>query len=223
MVRGDLRRQAGHRHRQLVERGHALQRPPAGPGRARETRRAGRRRLPAGVPDDFPGRVLPLAHVHVLPQSHVDGRRGDDPRAAHRRRGAHVRLRQDHPGHAHGRGVGRSAGHPADGRAATQGQLARRRTRLLHRLPPLLVGTARRDDHAGRVRLHGGGHLQVSGTLHGDGYGFHDGRNHGSPRHDPARAARPFPARMRAAAPWPRPPGDARSAWSKRERVPPRS
>ena len=81
-----------------------------------------------GFPLEFPtislGEFFLSPTSHVLPQSHVNGRRGDDSRAAHRRRGAVVRLRQDHAGHAHGRGVGRSAGHPADGRSATQRQLA---------------------------------------------------------------------------------------------------
>ena len=70
-----------------------------------------------GLPIEFPtislGEVFLEPDQHDVPQPHVDGRRGDDPRPADGRGRAGRRLRQDGAGAAHGRGLGRRAGDPA--------------------------------------------------------------------------------------------------------------
>ena len=78
----------------------------------------------ARLSDDLARRSLPHPDQHDVPQPHVDGRRGDDPRPADGRRRADRRLRQDGAGAADGRGLRRPAGDPArrrpdDDRAAT--------------------------------------------------------------------------------------------------------
>ena len=73
--------------------------------------------LAGGLPMEFPTISIheSFAHPdqHVPAQPHVDGHRGDDPRAADGRGGADRRLRQDGAGAADGRGLGRHAGDPA--------------------------------------------------------------------------------------------------------------
>ena len=106
------------------------------------------------------------------------------------------------PCHAHGRSLRRPACHHRHRRPTTQRKLARRRTRLLYRLPQVLVRTARRNDHPSRIRLHGRGDLPFSRPLHGHGHRQHHVRHLRSPRHDaPRRRSHPWrrlpPSRVR--------------------------
>ena len=97
--------------------------------------------LAGGLPMDFPTISVHesfAADQHVPAQPHVHGHRGNDPRAAHGRRGADRRLRQDGAGPAHGRGLGRRAGDPAGDRLDADRIASRRARRRLHRLPALL-------------------------------------------------------------------------------------
>ena len=91
-----VRRPAGDRHLQHLVRADALQRPLPRPRRARQARRAGGRRLSAGVPGHVARRDDDAADRDALPQPRCDGRRGIDPRQPARRRRAAGRLRQDH-------------------------------------------------------------------------------------------------------------------------------
>ena len=170
-----------------MERGDPLQCPLAHDRRARQARRHRSRRFPARVPDHLPRRVLPCTDIDALPQPHGDGRGRDDPGSAHRRRGAALELRQDHSCDVDGRRIRGPASDHRHRRSAAQGQLARRRTRLVHRLPTLLVGTPRRQYHASRIRLDGGGDLPFARALHGDGHREHHVRHLRSSRHDTPR------------------------------------
>ena len=105
--------------------------------------------LAAGaLPVEFPtislGEVFLDAHQPQISQPHVDGHRGDDPRAADGCGGADGRLRQDRAGAADGRGLGRPARRHAGGGADDDRPPSRRAARRLHRLPALLGALPRR-------------------------------------------------------------------------------
>ena len=113
----DVRRPPRDRHRELVVRADELQRASPQRGGGGEARRALRGRLPARVPHDLAGRGPDEADHHALPQPHGDGRGGVHPRLSARRRRAALGLRQDHAGHADGRGLRRRARHHGHRRA----------------------------------------------------------------------------------------------------------
>ena len=108
---------AGGRHRLYAVRLQQL--PPAFPRNAGggETRRAGGRRAADRISHHLARRGVSQSDQPEIPQSDVDGHRGDGARAADGRGGADGRLRQDRAGPAHGRGVGRPAGDHAGGGA----------------------------------------------------------------------------------------------------------
>ena len=96
---------AGHRHLQYLVRADALQRPLPRARRAREARRLGGWRLPAGISGDVARRNAAAPDRHAVPQPGQHGRRRIDPRQSDRWRRAADGLRQDHAGAADGRGV----------------------------------------------------------------------------------------------------------------------
>ena len=141
-----VRRPAGDRHLQLVERAHDLQRAPADRGRARQARRLGGRRPAARVPDDVARRDDDEADDDALAQPHGDGRRGVAAREPARRRRAPVRLRQDHAGAADGRRERRPADDLHARRPDAERPVARGGGRLGHRslahLPTCVAGAS---------------------------------------------------------------------------------
>ena len=94
-----------------------------------------------GFPMEFPRhvarRVQHAPHHDALQKSDEHGGRRVDPCQPPRRCRAARRMRQDHPCPAHGRRKRRRSSHSRYRRTPAQGQLARRRARLLHRLPTL--------------------------------------------------------------------------------------
>ena len=164
LVRGDLRRQAGNRNRQFVERGHALQRRTCGSWQVHVKRGV---LAAGGFPLEFP--TISLGEFFLSPTSmYCRNLMSMDVEEMIRGLpidGVVLLSGCDKTTPAMLMGAA-SADLPAillTARSAIEGKLARRGTRLLHRLPPLLVGTTRWNDHPGRVRLHGRGHLQVPG------------------------------------------------------------
>ncbi len=147
-------------------------------------------RLPPRVPRHVARRDPDAADDDALPQPHGDGGGGADPRLPARRRRAALRLRQDHAGHADGRGLGRRARHHGDGGPDAARRLARPGDRLGHRRAQDLGGSARRrrlrrGARRGRVLP-----LALDRPLHGDGHRVDDGRDGGDARHDAARQRR---------------------------------
>ena len=173
------------RHRHVRQRLQQLPSPDARTGRGGEARRARRGRSAARLPDDLARRGVPQSDEPGLPQSDVDGRRGDDPRAADERGRTGRRLRQDGARAADGRDVRRRARHPARGRSDDDRPVPGRAAGRVHRLPALLGALPRRRREPRRRDLRGRGQPR---------------------RHEPARAPSwAPPARWRA---WPR-----RSGW----------
>src|SRR4051812_2266940 len=95
-----------------------------------------------GLPLDFPtislGESFFESNEPDVPQPDGDGCRGDDPGAAHGCGGAHRRMRQDRPGAAYGRDLGRQDGDSACDGADDDRALPGRASRGLHRLPSVL-------------------------------------------------------------------------------------
>ena len=168
-----------------------------------------------GLPLDFP--TISLGEVFLNPTSMMFRNLmamdvgGNDPRPADGRGGADRRLRQDRAGAVDGRGVGRSAGHPARRRPDAADGLSRRAPRRLHRLPALL-GQIPRQAKSPRTRstdIEGNlattaGSCAVMGTAstmaaHRRGAG-----------HDACPAPRPFPRSTPTACAPPRRAGAAR-------------
>jgi TRAP-type uncharacterized transport system fused permease subunit len=100
-----LRRQAGDRHHQHLERHQSLPHPLPRARRGRQARRLAGGRLPGRDAGDVARRAVPEAHDHALPQLPRDGDRGAAALLSGRRRGADGRLRQDHARADHGRAV----------------------------------------------------------------------------------------------------------------------
>ena len=147
--------------------------------------------LAGGLPVEFPTishpRELRAPDQHVPAQPHVDGHRGDDPRAADGRGRAHRRLRQDGARAADGRGLRGRARDPAR-HGLDAHRLARRRARRrLHRLPPLLGPLPRRGDRRRRDRARERPARRERRHLLGDGHGEHDGLRRRGAGHDAAR------------------------------------
>ena len=179
--------QAHHRHRDFALRVQQLPPLHAAARGSRIARRAGGRRPAARVPDDLAGRSVPEPDQHGVPQPDVDGRRGDDPRAADGRGGAHRRLRQDRAGAVDGSRVRWPAGDPARHRPDDDRTLQGRAARRLHRLSSLLGEVSRRRDR--RRRSLAGGRAACNDGRHvrRDGHGEHDGVHHRGARHRVAR------------------------------------
>ena len=184
------------RHRRLQQRLQQLPSPPARADRRGRARGDGGGRAPLAFPTISLGEVFLEPDQHALPEPHVHGCRGDDPRAAHGRGGAGGRLRQDGARPAHGGGVGgrprRAArGGPHDG-IAPPGRAARR----VHGLPAILgaLPCRRPDARGGRRGRRAPGHDRRH--LCGHGHGEHHGLCGGGPGHGPARQRR-HPGRAR--------------------------
>ena len=144
-----LDRQAGHRHRQYLERHQFLPHPSARARRGRETRRAAGRRLADRIAGDVAVGTLRQAVDHALSQPAGDGGGGTAAQPSDRRRGAARRLRQDHARPDHGRDQHGRAGDLRAGRSAVARQLARPGARLrLGRLE--ILGREARRPHQRR-------------------------------------------------------------------------
>ena len=177
-----------HRHRQHRQQLQPLPRQRAAADRGSQARRD----AAGGLPMDFP-----TISVHesfsqptsMYPQPHVHGHRGNDPRAAHGRRRADRRLRQDGAGPAHGRGLGGRAGDPAGDRLDADRIASRRARRRLHRLPPLLGPLPRRGDRRRGNRRRQQPVGGQRGHLFGDGHGQHHGLPDRGAGHDGGRGA----------------------------------
>ena len=188
--------QARHRHLQFLERAEQLQPPPAHRRRSRQARRMGGRRLSPGISHHLPGRDVHAPHHHALSQPDGHGRGGIHPRQPTRWRGAAVRLRQDHPCAAHGRGQRGHPGHHGARRADARRPVARPAPRLRHRRPQALRPLPHRPPHRRRMVRNRRMHRAQRRPLHRDGHRFH---------HDqPCPAAPACPRPIRAASPWPR-------------------
>ncbi len=171
-----LDRQAGHRHRQHLERHQFLPHASARARRGCEARRAAGRRLSDRAAGDVAVGAVRQAVHHALSQSAGDGGGGTAAQPSDRRRGAARRLRQDHAGSDHGRHQHGPAGDLCAGRSAVARKLARTGARLRLRRLEILGREARRPHQR---RAMGGDrrrHRALLRHLHGDGHGgHHDG------------------------------------------------
>ena len=176
-----LGRQAGHRHRQYLERHQRLPRASARARREREARRPAGGRLSDRTAGDVARRAVRETVDHALSQLPRDGGRGAAALPSDRRRGAARRLRQDHARPDHGRD---QHGHPGDLRARRPDaarQLARAVSRLGLRRLEVLDGKARRQHHRRAMGGDGGRHRALVRHLHDDGHGRdHDGDRGGA-------------------------------------------
>mgnify|MGYP003693785703 CR=1 FL=1 len=126
-------------------------------------------------------------------------------------------LRQDHAGHAHGRGLRRRAGHSRHRRSHAATACARPgAARLRHRHLAAVGGASRGTAHRGGVLRAGVVHVALGRALHGDGHRLHHGL-HGARRSAwRCPAMPPFPPPTRGAWRWPRWPAAASSRWPAR-------
>ena len=189
----------GHRDRELLERGDELQLPPPDRRRARQAGRLARRRIPARVPGDLALRAPHEADDDALPEPHVDGRGGVHPEPPLRRRRAPVGLRQDHAGHADGRGERGSPRDHGDRRPDAARDVRHRGGRLRHRPLALLGRVPRGPARRGVVVRARELLLALVGALHGHGHGLDDGLDGRIARHDAAGERGDPRARLAAA------------------------
>ena len=195
-----------------------VQRAPQRGRRAREARRLRGRRHPAEPAGRVAGRDAGPADRDALAQHGRDGRRGDAARQPDRRRRAARRLRQDDPGAADGRRVGRPARRRRARRADAHRHLPRRRRSAA----APTCGGCREEVRAGTLSEDDVPALRVvddpqPGALQHDGHRVDDGP--ASPRRSgttipgiagtPAPDSRLLEARARRPAGWP-------SSWSPR-------
>ena len=125
-----LRRQAGDRDPQHLERDQPLPFALQAARRRDQARRAAGGRLSARAAGDLDRRAVRQAEPADVPQPPRDGDRGAAALASGRRRGADGRLRQDDAGSDHGRDVDEPARDLHAGRADAEGQLRRQDARL---------------------------------------------------------------------------------------------
>ena len=121
-----LRRQAGHRDPQHLERHQPVPRAFQAARRGRQARRLAGRRVSGRAAGDDAVRAVPEADDDALPQLPRDGDRGAAALVSGRRRRADGRLRQDDAGADHGRDVDEPAGDLHAGRSDAARRLARR-------------------------------------------------------------------------------------------------
>ncbi len=184
-----VRRPAGDRHLQHLQRADAVQLAFPHARRAGQDRRLRSRRLPARVSGDVARRDATSADGDAVPQPRLDGRRGIDPRQSGRRRRAPDGLRQDDAVAGDGRIERRPADDRRLGRPDAQRQVARQGARLGHgRLEHERAGARRHAQAAGLLRRREL-HAPQPWPLHDDGNGVDDGLD--------GRSARPRPARQR--------------------------
>ena len=146
-----VRRPAGDRHLQHLQRADAVQLALPHARRAGQDRRLRGRRLSARVPGDVARRDAAPADGDALPQPREHGRRGVDPRQSDRRRRAADGLRQDDAVAGDGRVERRPADDRRLRRADAQRQVARPGARLGHRRLEHERAGARRHAQAART------------------------------------------------------------------------
>ena len=160
---------------------------PAGAGLASQTRGAGGRRLPGGVPGRDAVRDVPEANPDDVPEPAGHGHRGAAALLPGRRCGADGRVRQDHAGAAHGRGQRGPARDLCAGRPDAERQLPGPAGRQRHRHVEVLGRRAGRAGRRLRDGRPGGRHRPLARPLHDHGHRLdHDVSGRG-PRYDAAR------------------------------------
>ena len=180
-----------------------------------------------GIPLNLP--VVSLGETLVRPdrdavaQHGRDGHRGDAAGQPDRRRRAARRLRQDDPGAADGRGVGRPAGRRGPRRPDADRHVPRPAARLRHRRLAAVRGGA--GGHAVRAAVPAVGVLDdpQPRPLQHHGHGVDDGPAGRGARHGAARAGRHSRRRQPAARSRPRAPAGWPSRWSPQQRTPERA
>ena len=186
-ARGTASRQADHRHRPIGLGPVSLQ-PPSPrtrPSRARGNSRSRRHCLRVSGASDPGNRQAPDRRAR--PQPLLPRAGGNPVRLFHRRRRAHHRLRQDHPGATDGGGDRRHPGHRALRRADAERLVPRRAHRLRHhRLEGARIAGDGRNQRRG---VHRADRVlrAVGGPLQHHGHGIDHELAGGSARHVPAR------------------------------------
>ena len=170
LSRRPVRRPPGDRHLQHLVRAHALQRPSQGSRRAGEARRLRGGRLSPGIPGVLHRREQSPPDCDAVPQPRRDGRGRGDPRQSRRRRGAHDRLRQDHPCPSDGCRELRRARYRLLRRADAERQVPGPGHRLRHRCLALFRDGARRRNEPPGIHGRRGQHVALARPLHGDGH-----------------------------------------------------
>ena len=211
---GRLYRQAGHRHRQYLERDQPLSHPPARARRSREARRVAGRRLPGRDPGPLHHRDVHEAEPDALPQSARDGNRRGAAQPSRRWRGADGRLRQDHSRTPHGRDQHEHPGRftcPAARCCAAIGTASR--SAAAPTCWKILDRALRGHDHRERFARRRRRHCTLAGILHDHGYRVHDDCARRSSRHDSCPAHRPFRPWIPITRAWPWTAAAASSIW----------
>ncbi len=193
-----LRRQAGDRDYQHLERHQRLPHSLQATGRGGEARRVGGRRLPGRIAGDDSIRAVPEADDDDVSQFPRDGGGGGFALLPRRRRGADGRLRQDHAGAPHGRDLDEPSGDLHAGRPDAARQLARRGARLRQRRLEILGGIARRNDHREGLGGDRARHRPLPRALHDDGHRLDDDERRRGARHDVAGRGLDPRGRLRA-------------------------
>ena len=197
---GGLGRQAGRRHPQHLVRAQSLPCPFQAARRGCEARRAPGRRPAGRIAGAFALRKLRQADDDALSQHAGDGDGGAASLASGRRRGADGRLRQDHAGPRHGRGLGRLSDDLPAGRTDAARQLQGRSARLRLGCVQILGRTPRRHHHQGTMDGRRRRHRALLRPLHDHGHGQHhdrdrrgDGALPARRQLDPRRRRQPYP------------------------------
>ncbi len=164
-----LRRQAGDRHHQHLERHQLLPQPLPAARRGSEARRVAGGRVPGRDARDHARRAVPEALHDDVPQSPRDGNGGIAALLPRRRLRAHGRLRQNDAGARDGCALDGAAGDLHARRPDAARQLARAIPRLGQRRAQVLGGAARGHDQRARLGRHRGRHRALAWPLHDHG------------------------------------------------------